>query len=204
MDNIRKIFKGQEARLVVGIGTYETPRSLRIMREKFGIEFPLFFLPMAESSHIFPPVLENMHYPYLFVINKELIARYTFIPSSTFPHISIHYYNGIKERLTENKTIALFLRQQMNVSEIKLDKEYVFQFPYSNPTSQPVIINDIKTTCGCTVPSWEKEPLLPGKTASLTIKFKPNTLGFHAKKIFVYTNLTSDPIPLLIKAVVVK
>lgn len=205
LENIYKIYGKRCSQFVVGIGSYENPRSLRLIKQKFRIEIPVYFLPIQEGEHIFPQALVKLHYPYLFIMNRNLKAKHIFIPMSELPEISCRYYKAMHSLLTEEKeSLSLFSEQQIDLGKIKIDEECLFRFSYTNTMEQPVIINDVKTTCGCTVPSWEKKPLLPGKTETLTIKFTPNTLGFHVKKIFVYTNIDNDPIPLSMKAVVIK
>lgn len=202
IENIYRIYNKRCAQFIVGIVSYETPRSLSIIKQKFGIKFPIYFLPIQEGENILPSSLVKVHYPFWFMMNKDLKTKHLYIPMSELPDISRSYHKAMFSLLIDTQSFVLFHKQQIDGGEIKIDEDYQFHFSYTNTSDQPVIINDVRTTCGCTVPDWAKDPLLPGKTNTLTIKFKPNTLGFHVKKIFVYTNLDRNPIPLLIKAIV--
>ncbi|MCB0578942.1 MAG: DUF1573 domain-containing protein [Phaeodactylibacter sp.] len=51
--------------------------------------------------------------------------------------------------------------------------EHVFQFV--NTGKAPLLISSARSTCGCTVPEWPKEPVAPGATGNITVKF--NTQG---------------------------
>ncbi len=51
--------------------------------------------------------------------------------------------------------------------------EHVFKF--TNTGKIPLIISDSKTTCGCTVPNYPKEPIAPGESGEVSVKF--NTAG---------------------------
>ena len=65
--------------------------------------------------------------------------------------------------------------------------EHVFEF--ENSGNEILILNDVRTTCGCTAPSWPKEPIPPGETASLTIKFNSRgKIGMQNKVITVISN----------------
>jgi len=45
-------------------------------------------------------------------------------------------------------------------------------FSYTNTGQAPLVIADIKSTCGCTVPKdWSREPLNPGESSQFTVKF---------------------------------
>ena len=50
---------------------------------------------------------------------------------------------------------------------------YVYEF--TNTGDAPVIISNVAVTCGCTVPEWSKEPILPGKKGSVTVSY--STIG---------------------------
>lgn len=53
-------------------------------------------------------------------------------------------------------------------------------YTFTNTGDQPLIITDAKGSCGCTVPQWPHEPILPGETASLTVEF--NSKGKSGKR----------------------
>ena len=47
-------------------------------------------------------------------------------------------------------------------------------FEFKNVGDAPLIITDVKSTCGCTVPSKPTEPILPGKTGKIDVKYNMN------------------------------
>jgi len=62
-------------------------------------------------------------------------------------------------------------------------------FSYTNTGKAPLVITNIKSTCGCTVPqNWSKEPLAPGASANFTVKFN----GKGANKVSKTINLTAN------------
>ncbi|MGD2036078.1 MAG: DUF1573 domain-containing protein [Bacteroidales bacterium] len=57
-------------------------------------------------------------------------------------------------------------------------------FTFSNTGDLPLVVNNVRTTCGCTVPKWSSEPVLPGKQGSLTVEFDPeNRQGLFHKTV---------------------
>lgn len=60
-------------------------------------------------------------------------------------------------------------------------------FEFKNTGDAPLIINDVKSTCGCTVPSKPTEPILPGKTGKIDVKYNMNP-GAIRKTITVTSN----------------
>jgi uncharacterized membrane protein len=65
-------------------------------------------------------------------------------------------------------------------------------FAYTNTGKVPLVITDIKSTCGCTVPqNWSKEPLAPGASANFTVKFNGKGANKVSKTITVTANTES-------------
>lgn len=84
--------------------------------------------------------------------------------------------------------------------------EYAFEF--TNVGKEPLIIVDAKADCGCTTPEWPKQPILPGKTGKITVRY--TTQGHVApfnKHIYVKSNAKvpggNERYDLQIKGVVV-
>lgn len=76
-----------------------------------------------------------------------------------------------------------------------------YRFKYKNTGNQPLIIEHVSVTCGCTAPQWSKVPLPPGDTASLYIEFNSaNKMGPVTKGVNVMTNCPEPLIGLLVYA----
>ncbi|WP_291119688.1 DUF1573 domain-containing protein [Flavobacterium sp. UBA6135] len=60
-------------------------------------------------------------------------------------------------------------------------------FEFTNTGDAPLIINNVQSTCGCTVPSRPKEPILPGKTGQIEVKYNM-AVGPIRKSITVESN----------------
>lgn len=76
---------------------------------------------------------------------------------------------------------------------IEADKDYNTYFEITNTGKKNLMIYDVKASCGCTVPTWNKNPISPGKKDKILVTFhpKPEQLGEMVKTITVLTN--SDP-----------
>lgn len=62
-------------------------------------------------------------------------------------------------------------------------------FTFTNVGEEPLIVVNARGSCGCTVPQWPKEPILPGETASFTVKFNSkNKRGKRNQKVTITTN----------------
>lgn len=77
------------------------------------------------------------------------------------------------------------------------------EFVFKNTGEAPIIISDVKASCGCTTPSWTKDPVSPGDTGRIIAEYNPlNRPGSFSKTISVTTNAEPNLTVLHIKGVV--
>jgi hypothetical protein len=76
-------------------------------------------------------------------------------------------------------------------------------FTYTNKGSKPIVIQTIIASCGCTEPKWDKAPIMPGKSGSITVTYL-NDQGPYPfdKTMAIYSTATDRPITLRIRGVV--
>lgn len=75
------------------------------------------------------------------------------------------------------------------------------KFMYTNTGKSPLVVSNIKSTCGCTVPSdWKKDPLAPGESAEFTVKFNGKGNNQVSKSITLTTNTEKGSEVVKIKA----
>jgi hypothetical protein len=75
-------------------------------------------------------------------------------------------------------------------------------FEFINNYSTPLIIQDVKTTCGCTSPAWTKEPVESGKTGKITVTFNPSSYSAGFSKGITVTTNHAPNIQLTISGIV--
>jgi hypothetical protein len=73
------------------------------------------------------------------------------------------------------------------------------EFKFKNTGKEPLILSNVYSSCGCTVPSWPKEPIMPGKSEVIKVKYNTSRLGTINKKVTVISNAVNNPIELFIK-----
>ena len=77
-------------------------------------------------------------------------------------------------------------------------------FSYTNSGKSPLVVTDIKSTCGCTVPQgWNKEPLMPGASSQFTVKFNGKGANKISKTITLTTNTEKGKEQVRISAFIV-
>ena len=79
-----------------------------------------------------------------------------------------------------------------------------FNFKFKNTGKTDLIIADVSTSCGCTVPSFPKTPIRPGMDGFIKVSFNSSgKRGYQTKNIAVIANTQPNTTPIRIKAQVV-
>ena len=79
---------------------------------------------------------------------------------------------------------------------IERQKPATIEFTFKNPGMIPLVVTDVKTSCGCTVPEYPKEPIPPGGEGKIVVTYDAKASGYFNKTITVMTN-TTDGVSLL-------
>jgi len=79
------------------------------------------------------------------------------------------------------------------------------KFTFTNTGNEPLVLSNVRAGCGCTVPQWPREPVLPGESAEIKVRYttlnRPHTIN---KSIVVTSNsVTKNTVVLRIKGEVV-
>lgn len=72
-------------------------------------------------------------------------------------------------------------------------------FKVKNKSKSPLIFTSVSASCGCTTPSYTKEPIAPGKTGEITATFNAMAPGEFTKQVAVVTNLSTEQVLLRLK-----
>ena len=62
------------------------------------------------------------------------------------------------------------------------------EFKFKNAGTEPLVLTNVQASCGCTVPTWPREPVMPGQESSIKVRYDTNRLGHIGKAITVYSN----------------
>mgnify|MGYP003572426809 CR=1 FL=1 len=66
-------------------------------------------------------------------------------------------------------------------------------FTITNTGKEPLIISLCKGSCGCTVPVCPQEPIAPGQTADISVKYNTNKVGPINKSVTISSNASNEP-----------
>ena len=66
-------------------------------------------------------------------------------------------------------------------------------FEFKNEGMAPLVLSNVRASCGCTTPTWTKEPVEPGQTGSITVTYNPNGRPGRFQKTVTITSNASEP-----------
>ena len=93
----------------------------------------------------------------------------------------------------KNAPMFKFTEETHDFGNLKEGDAAVYEFKFKNTGKEPLIITNASASCGCTVPEWPKDPILPGKTSAVKVSF--NTAGKNGpfnKTVYIQSNAKSD------------
>lgn len=100
-----------------------------------------------------------------------------------------------------NGAQILFEESVHDFGDITQGQVVTYSFKFKNAGSEPLIISNVLTTCGCTVPTWPKEPIAPGKKGEIAASFNSTgKMGIQNKVITIMSNGTNPQTTVTIKA----
>ncbi len=70
-------------------------------------------------------------------------------------------------------------------------------FVFKNTGNAPLILENVKGSCSCTVPDWTKEPVLPGKTGSIKVHYNTTNAGPINKSVTITSNAVNEPMKVV-------
>ncbi len=92
------------------------------------------------------------------------------------------------ETFDSKVAILIFKTEVIDYGTVNQNSDGTRFFTFTNEGDAPLLITKVKTSCGCTVPSYSKTPILPGEKGELEIKYDTKKLGAFTKTITVTSN----------------
>ncbi len=119
------------------------------------------------------------------------------------PQIKELYLKIIRGDSIQSKKIPLTIVDYdittYNLGKFSTDESKKAIFSLKNKGTQPLLIKDVTTSCGCATPIYDRQPIEPGKISNIIVEMKMKKEGYFEKTILVYTNTPDSPLFFKIK-----
>ncbi len=103
--------------------------------------------------------------------------------------------------LTGNLNGKLLL---FEIGTITMGQQFVVALQLNNSMHEPVMIQEVRRFCGCTMTKYDAQPILPRESSEVKVVFVADHLGIFSKSVKVYLSSQKEPIELKLKGEVVQ
>jgi hypothetical protein len=104
-----------------------------------------------------------------------------------------------------NAPKLVFAQENHNFGTLLEGPQATHEFKFKNEGKEPLILSNVKASCGCTTPAWPKEPVLPGKEASILVTYNTQgRVGPFTKNVTITSNAEPGTKVITIKGEVIK
>lgn len=147
-------------------------------------------------------------------INERSDADYFYAPNKDLGYLTDLYLKKInkislqkseKSVFTDDYSVdgIRFKNLSYDFGKVKNGKTYSTKFAFTNNMEEPLLIKDIKTTCGCTISEYDKSPIFPKSKSDIKIDYKAEHIGKFQKQIMVFSNAKNKMVRLIITGEVI-
>ena len=102
----------------------------------------------------------------------------------------------------ESTGVFEFESSVIDYGTIAHNADGVRAFKFKNTGTAPIVITNVKGSCGCTVPTKPDHAIMPGETAEIGVKYATNRVGAFTKTVTVTSNASEPTVILKIKGTV--
>lgn len=104
--------------------------------------------------------------------------------------------NVIAQEVREGAVIE-FEKDVHDYGDVAYKGNGTYSFVFTNTGTEPLMISNAKGSCGCTVPSWPKEPIAPGASAKIDVTYDTKRVGAISKSVTLTSNAVNTPVKVL-------
>ena len=130
---------------------------------------------------------------------RKLLLSLVLISGFTLGNAQNVITNDASKTVESTNATIDFVSKVMDYGTIEHNADGARKFVFTNNGTEPLLIKNAKGSCGCTVPTWPREPIAPGVTAEIGVKYATNRVGKFTKTITLTTNASKKPVILTIK-----
>src|SRR5690606_9536783 len=119
---------------------------------------------------------------------------------SLFP-IAVNGQNGdtLQRKIeAKNESLIYFAKSSHDFGKIEEHQgEVKFDFEFTNKGKDPLIILDVQASCGCTVPTWTADTIMPNGSGIIQVAFDPTNRPGTFNKTVTVTSTGKQPVTVL-------
>lgn len=104
-----------------------------------------------------------------------------------------------------NAPKMVFKEETHEFGELPEGPQATYEFKFSNTGKEALVLTNVHASCGCTTPSWPKDPILPGKEGTILVTYNTQgRVGNFTKSVTINSNAAEPNKVIYIKGEVIK
>jgi len=98
---------------------------------------------------------------------------------------------AVADTVAKAKIVFEYLNH--NYGQIAYGSDGTCTFKFKNEGAVPLILSNVRASCGCTTPSWTKDPVAPGQSGEIKVTYDTHRRGAFSKSVTVTSNAVETP-----------
>ena len=111
--------------------------------------------------------------------------------------LAISFSSSAQDVAVQSGAKITFTKEVHDYGEVKYGSNGYCTFTFKNTGNEPLILGKVKGSCSCTVPEWPKDPIAPGETGELKVKYNTNKPGAINKSVTINSNAVNTPVKVI-------
>ena len=127
-------------------------------------------------------------------MKKSILIVIAFVVS-----LQLNAQDNVEVNKNPNAPVISFESNVIDYGEIVKGSDGIKYFNFVNSGKEPLIISNVRSSCGCTVPEYPRTPIGPNQESHIKIKYDTKRVGPFRKTITIYSNVEDGAIVVTVK-----
>jgi len=127
------------------------------------------------------------------IFNLTFVLFLGFAVGSVYAQVESSKIEAAQGEMPVSGPVMEFVEMVVDYGAIEQHSDPLRIAKFTNTGTEPLVIKNARGSCGCTVPTYPKQPIMPGESAEVEIRYDTKRLGKINKTVTITTNEVGDP-----------
>jgi hypothetical protein len=128
-----------------------------------------------------------------------MMKKIVFIVIAFVASLQLSAQDKVELNKNPNAPVISFESNVIEYGDVARGSDGVRYFNFTNAGKEPLIISNVRSSCGCTIPEYPRIPIGPNQESQIKIKYDTKRVGPFRKTITIYSNVEGKAITVTIK-----
>lgn len=127
-------------------------------------------------------------------MKNVLFIALTFVLS-----LQLNAQDKVEVNTNPNAPVISFESNVVDYGDVAKGSDGVRYFNFTNGGKEPLIISNVRSSCGCTIPQYPKTPIGPGQDSQIKIDYDTDRVGPFRKTVTIFSNVVGSSMTVTVK-----